>query len=108
MLYEQSIDKKYAYVFWAPKDQVESLLSDWTPPEPPIFSWGTSYKGYLLTNPSYAFFFRYKAENPNWVGYTGNLKCYDTITTNEPIPYDGMDGFCPELIGSDFTSIDEI
>jgi hypothetical protein len=110
MLLQSNIDfeingQKYAYIFWAPQDQVNAYLKGSKPYEAPIITWG-SKKGFLLGAPTGAFYFRYKLENPEWAGSTFNLlPCYQkTVEMFEnPITTQltGKDGvnWCPQLYG---------
>lgn len=105
--------QKYAYVFWAPQDQVYAYLGGTTPSTPPIITWGAK-KGFLLGSPSLAFYFRYKLENPDWPGNTARLlPCVKTTAELKPITNEltGPNGvnWCPQLYGDDtITNLEEL
>jgi hypothetical protein len=94
----------YAYIFWAPYNDVKSLsISDI---EPPIIQWG-SIQGYLLQTPTFAFIFRYRGVDKSWVGSPDNCICYPIFKLNKPITtqliFNGIN-YCPELYGDNFSS----
>lgn len=101
-------DQPYAYVFWAPRDQIPDFEKLTTAP---IVEWGNK-KGYLLPAPTYAFFFRYKQENPDWKGNTKNAPCALTVDTIRPVTVQLTDldtkvNYCPQLYGQNFDSFME-
>ena len=105
--------QKYAYVFWAPQEQVYAYLGGSKPSTPPIITWGNK-KGYLLGAPSWAFYFRYKLENKDWPGNTARLlPCAPTIQDLQPITNELMGptnvNWCPQLYGDNsITSLQSI
>jgi hypothetical protein len=99
----------YAYIFWVPQSDLmllnESQKNTKKSYEPPIITWGT-YTGYVLSNPTLTFYFRYKNPNPDWEGNPINCPCYLTPSANQPIT-DELGPWCPELYGSTFANYNE-
>lgn len=99
----------YAYIFWAPYDDVVAQMKSYDQREPPIIQWG-GRKGYLLQTPTGRIIYRYKQVNKKWKGYPGNAPCYDTYEENRPIQNELSDGdinYCPTLYGQEFDNYQE-
>jgi len=97
----------FAYIFWAPYDDVVSMMEP-SSSEAPIIEWGDR-KGYLLQTPTGRIIYRYKAVSPKWRGYPGNAPCYDTYLHNRPIHNELVDrdtgiDYCPSVYGHVFDS----
>lgn len=102
---KQYMDKDgYCYIFWAPQSDL-SQINRTISYEPPVISWGDR-KGFCLSVPTFAFYFRYKAPNQDWEGNPINCPCYLTPSANQPIT-DELGPWCPELYGEMFNSYNE-
>jgi hypothetical protein len=109
--YEQVIDNvSYAYVFFAPVEQIEPLLTTSNQSAPPVVSWGDR-QGYIFAYCNFAFIFRYKDPKPSWPGSPINAPCYKTQASNLPITdqltKDGIN-WCPQIYGDNFTSLQDM
>lgn len=111
MLKEMADEQGYAYLFWAPYEEVFRRMKDVHQRTPPVVQWGHR-KGYLFQTPTGRIIYRYKQVNPDWAGYPGNALCYPTYLDNKAITDEltdkttGID-YCPSLYGQRFQNIEE-
>jgi len=109
---EQIADKDgYAYIFWAPYQDVVSRMSSPTQNTPPIVQWGNR-RGALFQTPTGRIIFRYKQVNKDWKGYPGNAICYCDDQSNRAITDQLTDkstgiNYCPSVYGQSFSSLEE-
>lgn len=99
----------YIYIFFAPKNEVQTKMTDMHQYIPPIVTWGNR-KGYLLQSPSYAFIFRYRSPSDSWPGSPVHAICYDKPTEVRPIKDELIDpsgiNWCPSIYGDNFSSLE--
>jgi hypothetical protein len=96
----------YAYIVWAPHDEVVYRKANPQPGdivtkdyEPPIVTTKDGNYAYLLQQSDYYYNFRFQEANPNWEGNPVNAQCYNSDTTNQPIS-NQLGTWCPQVQGS--------
>jgi hypothetical protein len=98
----------YAYIFFAPYQDVVSHMDTPDQHTPPIIQWGHR-RGYLVQTPTGRIIYRYKDPNPFWAGYPGHAPCYETFLQNRAITTQLIDqttakDYCPSVYGDIFPS----
>ncbi len=104
MLSNINTPQGYAYVVWAPHDEVVARKANPQPGdivtkeyEPAIVTTKAGHHAYLLQQSDYYYNFRFQEANPNWEGNPVNAPC--TVEMGQPIT-DELGDWCPVVTAS--------